>query len=552
MDTQTGKNMDAICKQIFESGSSLGIWPFSMSARNFEDTNINGQGGPENIDSLLTNFYQTHTIVDSLEYIQVINSKCGSVDTKKPQQERNDRIATMTFIINKADLSWVFPEAHSENAAVYEKCFVHAVTSLYKAVTVPSFDGREDTGYEKSDFPGVAEQAVGAMQLYLAMASKFVEGANNTEKPFGQEIFPRLSTQLTVKSVLLAAEHYKENMWATTASVSIAHKLMENIFKLNMSNSVSELLTCNKTQKNEEIVNVLFSEMKHRLNKENWKQNPSITDVFQFLLFNIKRPYLSNYINILLPPSLLLVDDHRDENKILGIHCLQHILDNSSKAEMKWYSRADVVFDALQKLMYLSNNDIIRPLLQCILSVLAVLEDPVNHGAQLKESNYDTIFRKILTNMEMENKIPARQAYASCLDMFINVMGISVVNHLTQVLRVISEYLEVYDGPQEKARFCVLIALKTLIKVAWPRVANHHIMIVKMLLKLMYDVLLDKTSLNTKEVNGKLVNNVVECLVLLNKATTGKVVKFLQYLSHKDLKILQPYLQKVISTWHKF
>lgn len=48
-------------------------------------------------------------------------------------------------------------------------------------------------------------------------------------------------------------------------------------------------------------------------------------------------------------------------------------------------------------------------------------------------------------------------------------MGIGVARHLKRLDRVIVGYLEVSDGPEEKARLGILEVLERTIQVAWPR-----------------------------------------------------------------------------------
>lgn len=50
--------------------------------------------------------------------------------------------------------------------------------------------------------------------------------------------------------------------------------------------------------------------------------------MFSWTLPHITRPWLSHYLERVLPPSLLISDDYREENKILGVRCLHHIILN--------------------------------------------------------------------------------------------------------------------------------------------------------------------------------------------------------------------------------
>lgn len=56
-------------------------------------------------------------------------------------------------------------------------------------------------------------------------------------------------------------------------------------------------------------------------------------------------------------------------------------------------------------------------------------------------------------------------------------MGIGIARHLKRLERVIVGYLEVSDGPDEKARLGVLEVLEKTIQVAWPRYLHCYYLI---------------------------------------------------------------------------
>lgn len=62
--------------------------------------------------------------------------------------------------------------------------------------------------------------------------------------------------------------------------------------------------------------------------RDTWKCNPATKHVFSWTLLHITRPWLSQHLERVLPASLLISDDYREENKVLGVHCLHHIVLN--------------------------------------------------------------------------------------------------------------------------------------------------------------------------------------------------------------------------------
>lgn len=64
------------------------------------------------------------------------------------------------------------------------------------------------------------------------------------------------------------------------------------------------------------------------LNRESWKRNQAVKHVFSWMLVQIGRPWLTQYLEKVFPSALLISDDYRTENKVLGVHCLHHIVLN--------------------------------------------------------------------------------------------------------------------------------------------------------------------------------------------------------------------------------
>jgi hypothetical protein len=62
--------------------------------------------------------------------------------------------------------------------------------------------------------------------------------------------------------------------------------------------------------------------------RESWKNNPAVKHVFSWTLQQVTRPWLTQHLERILPPSLLISDDYQTENKVLGVHCLHHIVLN--------------------------------------------------------------------------------------------------------------------------------------------------------------------------------------------------------------------------------
>ncbi|NXR40105.1 TTI2 protein, partial [Zosterops hypoxanthus] len=106
-------------------------------------------------------------------------------------------------------------------------------------------------------------------------------------------------------------------------------------------------------------------------------------------------------------------------------------------------------------------------------------------------------------------------------------LGILIVRHLKRLERVILGYLEVSDGPEEKARLGILETLQCTIQHAWPRMPCRLPVLLKALLRLLWDVHTDQGP-TPEPVRAALLHGATQCLILLDHCCQGQVKVLLE------------------------
>ncbi|XP_078095610.1 TELO2-interacting protein 2 [Mustelus asterias] len=327
--------------------------------------------------------------------------------------------------------------------------------------------------------------------------------------------------------VIFCATHCQDKAWTSAESQLAAEELLAAAVQAAGCKSVTELLCGAEEEEGRGILGAVLHLLKPQMNKNTWKLNPATKHVFRWLLQRVRRPWLAEHLDVVLPPSLLFSDDYRTENKILGVRCLQHIIDNVPAADLLQYNRAQVVYHALYNHLYTPEASLIQTVLSCLLDLLPLLEKSHVTRGQQRANRYDKVFCLILTHMEVEDKIPLRRVYAKHLPIFTERLGILVVRHLKRLQRVILGYLEVYDGPEEAARLCVLQAFQSMIQQAWPRMSMRLEVLLKSLLKFIYDMATDQSP-TPPRVKEELLQDATHCLILLNRCCERKVTVLLE------------------------
>uniref|UniRef100_A0A2K6LE59 TELO2 interacting protein 2 n=1 Tax=Rhinopithecus bieti TaxID=61621 RepID=A0A2K6LE59_RHIBE len=314
-----------------------------------------------------------------------------------------------------------------------------------------------------------------------------------------------------------------EQPWNTPRSREVAREVLTLLLQATECSSVAGFLR-GENEDEKGSLSVILGLLKPDLNKESWKNNPAIKHVFSWTLQQVTRPWLSQHLERVLPASLLISDDYQTENKILGVHCLHHIVLNVPAADLLQYNRAQVLYHAVFNHLYTPEYHLIQPVLLCLLDLFPILEKTLHwkgDGAR-PTTHCDEVLQLILTHMEPEHRLLLRRTYARNLPAFVKRLGILTVRHFKRLERVIIGYLEVYDGPEEEARLKILETLKLLMQHTWPRVSCRLVVLLKALLKLICDVARDP-NLTPESVKSALLQEATDCLILLDRCSQGRV-----------------------------
>ncbi|XP_074651001.1 TELO2-interacting protein 2-like [Tubulanus polymorphus] len=426
-----------------------------------------------------------------------------------------DEIQKLTENTQRLDVAKLFDLDDANRTDAY---WMKLIRCLIKLTEIPKFKS-DDREYDRDDFIDVPEKSVSSFELILVVMDKYKQysSTNNVyqNRTNLNQILPELLVFCAVHSDM-------RFLWTNESAVELSQKLESTLCEIQRVDSIENLLM-KSIEGSDTVYGLINTLLKPSLTKLNWKKNPSVKHVFYHYLLKVRQ--LSEYLDFLLPVSLMMIDDYRSENKVLGINSLSHIVKNSSKAELGWYGRVDVIYDALRHQMYTHEPLVVNALHPCLLDVLAVVEpspkEPKNQAR--KWCRYDDVFEQFMQDMRFENKIILRRMYSEYLGLYIERMGITVTKHTTHLTQVITDYLEQFDGYEEIARFNILSCLKSYIRHCWPVLdCRQTATIAKSLLQFVFDLSVD-SSLTSSETKRDLASRAAECLSSLDRASCGKV-----------------------------
>ena len=432
----------------------------------------------------------------------------------------------ITEILKSCSKVWFFG-VHTQGLEILEtselekakRTVVEFLHSLLRLIDLMPFNAQQLQNHSKLNlYPGILQLC------HIVVLKIFENNEFGIDKNFKLDILRKIVCKLVITCI---GEIGDQN-WILDSCRTVATEFLQLLVVIcggsNMATAVDLLCGMDvKFSKQDEESKCLFpsgllgkilEDMKVFMANNKLLECPVAIHVLVWTITNVRHPYLSEHISMILPPLLLLVDDYRVENRVVGIQSLSHVIENVNATELCWYGRAEMIYDALHHRIHTNEAQVLWVLQTCLLKIIKVLEPSHKMAdSDQKMKKCDENFQIILTAMEYESKILMRRAYCSGLELFINHMGIRCVKHFKRLLRIVYGYLEIGDGKTEEWRIAMLGVLKCVILNAWPRIPIHADDMLKCLMKLVIDISL--SSVAPMEVKDLMFEKIKECLVML-------------------------------------
>jgi hypothetical protein len=283
----------------------------------------------------------------------------------------------------------------------YKPCFCSAVSKLRDCAVVGTLANEEDLLCDSpSEFRLIASRSICGIKTFSSLLCVLLDVQRAVERLRMSQLSNSLKDLVkftSLRALLVALEHQEQHPWTSPESISDATKLVGIICQANNCTTFESLLL------DEDRSGVPLSgylepiliEILPKLTGAKWKLNPSMPFVFCYCLHSIGRQYVGEYLPRLLPPALVFVDDHQESNRLLGLRCLRYIIDNCSRTELKWFGRADVIYDSLQRAFYGCEKTLLDQLIMCLFDVLNIIEaSPCQTTAIRTVCQHDQLFTR--------------------------------------------------------------------------------------------------------------------------------------------------------------
>ena len=355
---------------------------------------------------------------------------------------------------------------------------------------VPRFSNDTVRPCEEKDFSGYREKLENNLQNIDEYLDCLIEGKiSHSENLF--------------KIIIVIGEQCCQNPWNTEKSVNTTRRLIPKICQIYEHEKIEDIIN------NKEVLIQIIKFLRPKLLKNTWKSFPAAIVCYKWLLESIQVRTLSTFLSDVLPTALIIFDDYDEENKLIGLYCINKVTElclNSRVLEECNYHQ--VIFDALMKETHKIQPNMIIFLYSCISNVLQIIEHSKEaHMSRFGWTKQDDVLRILLDNMELENDQNRRYAYITSLRIILNQSGLGKWS--VRLSRVLSEYCE--DERDLKTSEASIAVIKRFLNLYQPKDEKFYIAMYSSLLILRYK--LDSNMNATKA----FIKEVDDCISLLNK-----------------------------------
>ncbi|GFR15539.1 hypothetical protein TNCT_277341 [Trichonephila clavata] len=409
------------------------------------------------------------------------------------------RIKNCTFeearhLINH--LEDVFSTAPKEFSRGHIICDLSELIVAFGLVHVTS---SEDRDYSRKDFPETAENAVECFKHLKILLEKLSPQERAYRRFF------------LIDAILLIATHGETYHWSNEDSIQASKDFLDCILKHTRNEDLSSLL-CDEYF-NPKIFKGILKKLRPMLLKDTWMLNPSSCYIFYWLLSHVKHPDLADYLGDVFPPPFMFVSYHNVDQKVIGIKCFDHLLDNVPPSLMVLTGNEEAIFHTLQPLIHLKEKAVIQILFSCILKLPMM---KVKQKKQTYWSDCDQILLRLLTCTEFEHDSQIKILYLSHIrDLIVSTSPILHLKHLIVILR--ATIVEDQSHSRQSQIICLEI-LQHLVKWCWPRMEHHCFDILVCIL----DLQEQSTTYASSDAVDKINRISEECLTLLRYSCERK------------------------------
>jgi len=236
--------------------------------------------------------------------------------------------------------------------------------------------------------------------------------------------------------LLLCAQHCqipeeKVPPWSSSehqVQASLLLSKLESVFK------PFETLLVDQDRK---LLTQLLSILQQSLEK--FVSQPAAVYSLTWLTLHLSHPHLGQVVPQLLPHALNWVDCWVPYYKVFGCKVIGHIITKCPQTELVWFGRADLLADALAKLLHHTDIAVVNACKEPLLNVYNI-----KHGDAKpdKPGPADLLLKDLISSLELTSDNDKKVVYSEMIQKTVGMLGVGVARWVARLSSLIVSQLD--------------------------------------------------------------------------------------------------------------
>eukprot|EP00092_Neocalanus_flemingeri_P039374 GFUD01042870.1.p1 GENE.GFUD01042870.1~~GFUD01042870.1.p1 ORF type:complete len:460 (-),score=144.80 GFUD01042870.1:24-1403(-) len=172
---------------------------------------------------------------------------------------------------------------------------------------------------------------------------------------------------------------------------------------------------------------------------EKFLSYPASVHSLVWLTSHIPHPHLGQVVAQLLPHVLNWVDCWISHYKIAGCQVLGHIIATCPSTELVWYGRADLLSDALKKLLHHTDTEVVKACEKPLVTVVGIKHEGTKPDTP---GPADLFMKDLINSLELASDSKKKEIYSAMILRTVTMLGVGVARWVARLTQLIVSQLD--------------------------------------------------------------------------------------------------------------
>lgn len=287
------------------------------------------------------------------------------------------------------------------------------------------------------------------------------------------------------------------------------HQLQASLL-LSKLESIYKPVTSLLADQDRNVLSQLLSLLKPSLEK--FTSQPTSVYSLTWLTSQLLHPHLGQVVPQLLPHALNWVDCWMPYYKVFGCHVVGHIIKTCPSSELIWFGRADLLADALGKLIHHTDIAIVEACKEPLINVYKIKHTDTKPD---QPGPADLLMKDLINSLELTSDSVKKAAYSDMIQKTVEMLGVGVARWVARLASLTVSQLD-FSPPDS-----MLSLLPQLCSLCPECVGREVPTLLPALVKFIY-----RTSYSAKESDKTVCDNIGDCLTQVASCdpTTARIL----------------------------